>query len=73
MSGHYPDERTIRNSLIERAHQIAGRTGTSVATVSKEAVNDNGFITDVARGRNFTIKSYMRVQTWLDTHWPEDD
>lgn len=59
-------EEAIRNTLIERATAFRERAGCSFSHMSKEALNDSKFIGEVIAGRNFTIRSYQKMNDWLD-------
>lgn len=56
----------IRQKLIERAEAHAKRHGLSFSFMSKEAVNDSKFLSDVRNGRNFRIQSFQRVMDWIE-------
>ena len=68
MLSDYPRADKIREALLSRADALSNRTGLHRSAISKRAVNDTSFLHKVAAGENFTIRSYERVMTWIDTH-----
>ena len=69
----FPAEQDIRNALIRRAEEFSRRTGMSKSEISKRAVKDGAFISQVAAGRNFTVRLYQRMMDWLDANWPDPE
>ncbi len=69
----FPNEQEIRDALIRRAEEFSRQTGMSKTEIGKRAVNDGAFLSQVAEGRNFTIRLYRRLMDWLDTNWPEPE
>jgi hypothetical protein len=65
-------EETLRASLIAAGALFEDKTGVSVATVGKRALNDNTFFSRLAAGSGFTIATFDRVVGWLSDNWPGD-
>lgn len=56
----------VRQHLLARASEFIERNGGSFSSVSEAAVQDSKFLGNVARGSNFTLRTYQRVIDWLD-------
>lgn len=71
MSTH-PDftSEQIRRHLLERATAFVenhkGPRKITFSYVSIRAVNDSKFLDKVAKGENFTLKTFQMVIDWLD-------
>jgi hypothetical protein len=66
----YPTDAEIRAAIARRAADYSELTGTALSAIGQQAVSDPAFVTDVAEGRNITLKLYKRFMDWLDDHWP---
>ena len=64
-------EETLRLHLRLCAEAFERATGASAATIGKRALNDNTFFQRTAGGQNFTVRTYDRLLSWFDEHWPE--
>ena len=69
-TSNYPRAADIRAALLTRAEAFSRETGMPRTAIGREALNDTSFLSQVADGRNFTLRSYERVMDWLDTHQP---
>jgi hypothetical protein len=67
-----PNHDTIRDAMVACAREYVRLTGNPISAVGKNAVNDPAFISQVEKGRNFTIEMYRRVMSWLDDNWPPE-
>lgn len=62
----YPRAKDIRAALLTRADMLGLAFGLSRSVISKKALGDNSFLQKVAAGRNFTLRSYKRLNDWID-------
>lgn len=56
----------VRQHLLDRVQAYRDRTPMSLSAISMAAVQDSKFLANVAKGDNFTLKTYQRVIDWLD-------
>lgn len=57
---------SVRQRLLDRATAYVERTNSSMSFISQQAVSDSKFLANVAKGDNFTLRTYQRVIDWLD-------
>lgn len=62
----------VRQHLLSRAQAYSDRRNVKFSHISLEAVNDSKFLANVARGSNFTLRTYQRVIDWLDEREREE-
>jgi hypothetical protein len=63
----FPTETEIRKALITRANAFCRLTGVTEATLCREALRRDGtFLARVKRGENFTVKTYQRLNVYID-------
>jgi len=66
----YPTEKQIRTALIRRMTAHCEAVGIQPRTLCERAINDPNFFIKLQNGGNFTVKTYQRVQRYLDEHRP---
>ena len=64
----YPTEREIRDALIARVTAYCDTAEITPRLLFKRAINDPNFFDKLTRGGNFTLRTYQRVNRWIDTH-----
>lgn len=61
-----PTADDIRKALLTRAAEFSTLTGKGFSRISEEAMKDSKFLSDIQKGRNFTVSTYQRVIDWID-------
>lgn len=62
----YPRAKDIRSVLLARADMFGLAFSLPRSTISKKALGDSSFLQKVAAGGNFTLRSYKRLNDWID-------
>lgn len=61
-----PSAEEIRNALVARAEAYCEAAQTSLSAISLAAVKDSKFLGRLKNGEGFHIRTYQRVNEWLD-------
>lgn len=57
---------TFRSALLNRIEAYQKATGKSDSAFGKEVLNDDKWLKRIRSGAGFHLKTYQRVQDWLD-------
>jgi hypothetical protein len=60
----------FEKEILAKAQSYCDATGVGISTLGKTIVNDGKFFTDLAAGRNPTLKTLRRVDEWLSKNMP---
>lgn len=67
----YPTEREIRTALIARVTDFCRVKGIKPRGLCQQAINDPNFFNKVTSGGNFTLRTYQRLNRYMDRHAPK--
>ena len=65
----YPTAESLRDYLLDCADKFHTCTGMPQSEIGRRAVNDPAFLSQIAQGRDFRVRTFDVFMGWLDDNW----